>query len=117
MKGKKIQMCDYSCPNRFTMKSHVSSNHGDKNQFECILCDYKCARKYSITLHQFMKRRKLKSELLKLNWLSTCASMVIDKNRQLIEIAENSFTVKQDNKKVIDLKEFKKSTKTTETKD
>ena len=62
-----------------------------------------------------MKRKKKQKQTAEAQ-LADHISTVIDKNQQSIEVAENSFKIKQDNKKVKIAKEAKEAMKEIEAK-
>ena len=50
-KSLKCDVCDYSCSQKGTMKTHVSMVHEEKKPFKCDNCDYSCSLKSQLTRH------------------------------------------------------------------
>ena len=47
----KCNICDYSCPQKGYMNTHVASVHNGKKQFKCDICGYSCSQKSHMNRH------------------------------------------------------------------
>ena len=101
---KSANICEICCKTfsgMGSLKIHIASIHEGKKPFKCNICDFTFSRKGSLNGHILRVHEKKKTQ-------KQSISTVVDKNQQL---AEKTFDIKQEDKKVEDMKEVKRFTK------